>query len=137
VTHSTTEEDAVTPFMAAVAEILDGEPPALPETTPSEPCTVAEAANAQVAIRSLAEQLVSEANVVLHANGSAIELTDEVGPGALTFTLAYRDRAARVRTNMQGRTATARVTLPGAADGPDRQLASEDEVRALVLTLLA
>jgi hypothetical protein len=127
----------VTPFMAAVAEILDGEPPAPPETTPSEACTVAEAANAQVAIRSLAEQLVSEANVVLHANGSAIELTDEVGPGALTFTLAYRDRAARVRTNMQGRTATAHVTLPGAADGPDRQLASEDEVRALVLTLLA
>jgi hypothetical protein len=29
------------------------------------------------------------------------------------------------------------VTLPGAADGPDRQLTSEDEVRALVLTLLA
>jgi len=127
----------VTPFMAAVAEILDGELPALPETTPSEACTVADAANAQVAIRSLAEQLVSEANVMLHANGSAIELTDEVGPGALTFTLAYRDRAARVRTNIQGRTATAHVTLPGAADGPYRQLTSEDEVRALVLTLLA
>ena len=127
----------MTSFMAAVAEILDREPPAPPETTSSEACALAAAANAQVVIRSLAEQLVSEANVVLHENGSAIELTDEVGPGALTFTLAYRDRAARVRTNIQGRTATAQVTLPGAADGPDRQLNSEDEVRALVLTLLA
>ena len=76
----------MTPFMHQVQELLDGGPTSSPQTLPSESVTVAHGADVQVLIRSLAEQLVSEANAILvDTDRGVIALTDETGPGALAL----------------------------------------------------
>jgi len=126
----------MTPFMHSVQDLLDGAPAPRAVTVPSTPGPVPAATDTQVIVRSLAEQLVSEANAVLREHGDVISLDDEVGPGELTFTLGYRDRSARVRTAMSGRTALVTLVLDGAAAGQPRQLSGEDELQALVLSLI-
>lgn len=137
----------MTPFMLSVQSLLDGDEPA-PEaaTVPSQPAPVPRATDAQVIIRSLAEQLVSEANAVLRERGDVISLDDEVGPGELAFTLGYRGRSARVQTRMAGRSALVSLIVPGRAgaqgrlgpQGPQpRQLTSENELQSLLLSLIA
>jgi hypothetical protein len=130
----------VTPFMHAVRDVLDGRAAAAPATEPSRPAPVPAAADAQVKIRSLAEQLVGEANAVLVGTGRVVALDDEVGPGALAFTLRFSGRSAVVRTVMAGgwaetRLLAGRETEPGAGGEP-RRLAGEDELPALLLTLI-
>lgn len=128
----------MTPFMHQVQELLDGAPTSSPHTLPSEEVTVAHAADTQVIIRSLAEQLVSEANAVLAGSDEAVGvlgLTDETGAGALAFTLDYADRTARVETVVSGHTAIAQLVLRGVPSS--RRLAGEDEMAALVLDLIA
>lgn len=130
----------MTPFMIAVREVLDGEAAVPgPAVTDSVPVPVPAATNAQVAVRALAEQLISEANAVLRDAGdgtSVITLDDECGPGALVFTLGYRGRSAQIRTDFRGRDARASLVIPGVTS-PPRNLAGEAEVRALVLSLIA
>lgn len=127
----------MTPFMLAVQAVLDGDDDSPPlETTPSQAYALAAATDSQMVIRSLAEQLVSEANAVLRERGDVIHLVDECG-GELAFTLGYRDRAARVETVMAGRTAFGRLVIPGETDGEPQQLATGDEIQALVLRLLS
>ena len=127
----------MTPFMLAVQAVVDGEPAPVPVTEASLPGPVPDATDAQVVVRSLAEQLVSEANAVLREHGDTIALVDEPGPGRLAFTLAYADRVARVRTQVSGRTAVAELQVAGRETPRPRRLASEDELQALVLSLLA
>ncbi len=127
----------MTPFMQAVQDVVEGGPAPAPDTEESRPTPVPEATDTQVVIRSLAEQLVSEANAVLREHGDTIALVDEPGPGRLAFTLAYADRAARVRTQMSGRSAVAELQVAGQQTAAARRLTSEDELRALVLSLLA
>jgi hypothetical protein len=126
----------MTPFMLAVDNLVHGVPAPVPRMAASTERGVAEATHTQVEVRSLAEQLVSEANAVLRSHGDVIELRDETGVGRLGFTLAYRDRAARVHTEIAGRTATARITLPGTSSTGPVELSSADELRALLLTLI-
>ncbi|MGB3301236.1 hypothetical protein [Gordonia sp. (in: high G+C Gram-positive bacteria)] len=127
----------MTPFMQQVQELLDGGEQVEPRTVPSEEVTVAEAADTQVIIRSLAEQLVSEANAILVDDPATgiISLVDETGPGALAFTLGYGGRSARVETVVSGHTATAQLIVGGVPQS--RRLAGEDEMAALVLDLIA
>jgi hypothetical protein len=127
----------MTPFMSAVQDLLDGARPPRPHTEPSRVVSVAEAANTQVVIRSLAEQLVCEANAVLREHGEALTLVDDSGSGELAFSLRYADRSARLRTALAGRTAVARLLLPETPDTGPRQLSTEDELQALLLSLLA
>jgi hypothetical protein len=127
----------MTPFMLSVQGLLDGEAAPRVATVPSAPEPIPAATDTQVIVRSLAEQLVSEANAVLREHGDVIRLDDEVGPGGLTFTLGYRERRARVQTAMSGRSALVRLVNDGQADDQPRQLSSEDELRALVLSLIA
>jgi hypothetical protein len=127
----------MTPFMLAVQAVLDGEAASAPRTEPSRPRGVAAGTDTQAVIRSLAEQLVSEANAVLREHGTAFSLVDDTGPGELAFTLGYRDRSARVRTRVNGHTATGQLLLPGQPPSAARELCSEDELQALLLTLLA
>lgn len=131
----------MTPFMLAVTEQLDGEPTAPPETEPASEVSVAEGADTQVIIRSLAEQLISEANAVLVSYGEGglptIGLVDETGPGALAFTMSYRDRSARVQTVISGHSATAQLVVGGDEATRPRRLAGEDQLQALVLELIA
>jgi hypothetical protein len=127
----------VTPFMHSVQELLDGEPAPRVATVPSTPGPIPTATDTQVIVRSLAEQLVSEANAVLRGHGDVIRLEDEVGPGGLAFTLGYRERSARVQTAMSGRSALVRLIIDGKAGDQPRQLSSEGELQALVLSLIA
>lgn len=126
----------MTPFMLAVQSLLDGEQVAAPATAPSAEVPVAVATDTQVIVRSLAEQLVSEANAVLREHGERISLVDDSGPGELAFTLGYADRYARIETHVSGHSAVARLVRPGLGEGQPRQLTGEDELQALVLSLL-
>jgi hypothetical protein len=126
----------MTPFMLSVQALLDGAAAPHPATIDSRPVTVPVATDAQVIVRSLAEQLVSEANAVLREYGDVISLEDEVGPGELTFTLGYRQQAARVQTVMAGRSAVVRLILNGQSASAPQQLTSENELQALVLSLI-
>ncbi|WP_020663804.1 hypothetical protein [Amycolatopsis benzoatilytica] len=127
----------MTPFMLSVQELLDGEATPEPATEPAYPEKVAAATDTQVVVRSLAEQLVSEANAVLGPHREPLTLVDETGPGALAFTLGRADRTARVQTVVSGRTATAELVIGGTPSGTRRRLTSEDEVQALLLSLIA
>ena len=84
----------MTPFMRAVQDVVDGCAVPGPATEWSGPVPVPGATDAQVTLRSLAEQLVCEANAVLGDGGDAVDLEDQCGPGALGFTLTFRDRSA-------------------------------------------
>jgi hypothetical protein len=126
----------MTPFMISVRAVLDGEPAPDAAMTESRPVAVPIATDTQVIIRSLAEQLVSEANAILREHGEVVTLDDEVGPSGLTFTLGYRDRAARVQTVMAGRFAIARLIVDGRTDDTPRQLTSEDELASFLLSLI-
>lgn len=126
----------MTPFMLAVRSHLAGAKRTGPATEASVPASVAAATDVQVIIRSLAEQLVSEANAVLDASGPQLTLVDETGPGALAFTLGYAGRTARVQTVMSGRTAIAELVIDGEPDPRPRRLTSEEELESLLLTLI-
>jgi hypothetical protein len=123
--------------MYRVQELLDGAASPRAITAPSEPHPVPVATDRQVIVRSLAEQLVSEANAVLRDHGDLISLDDEVGPGGLCFTLGYRDHSARVQTTVSGRSAVACLVIDGRAGQRPHMLSGENELQALVLSLIA
>lgn len=127
----------MTPFMLEVQSLLDGEPAPTPVTEPSPEESLAVATDAQLMIRSLAEQLVSEANAVLSEYHRVISLVDETGTGGFAFTLGYDDRTARVQTVVSGHTGVARLVVPGASVDEARRLTTDDELRALLLSLLS
>lgn len=126
----------MTPFMLSVQALLDGAPAPHAATIESRPTPLPVAADAQMMVRSLAEQLVSEANAILREHGDVLSLQDEVGPGELTFTLGYRGRAARVQTVMAGRSAEVRLIVDGRVGDTSRQLSGDGELQALVLSLI-
>ena len=125
----------MTPFMLRVAEIvgtpqdqlpeLDDIAP-MPETRISRRIATGTGADRQVAIRSLAEQLVSEANAILGQADDRLELVDETLPHELAFSVTHAGRAARVSTTFEDGTAYGRLVgdgfeseLPHELDGPD------------------
>ncbi|MCB0905740.1 MAG: hypothetical protein KDB63_01315, partial [Nocardioidaceae bacterium] len=71
----------MTPFMLRVAEIIGEEvdpgPVPMPATRISQRIATSTGADRQVAIRSLAEQLLCEANAVLSNSDEHLTLTDE------------------------------------------------------------
>ena len=130
----------MTPFMLQVAELVgardtDVEPVApMPMTRISQRIATGTGADRQVAIRSLAEQLVCEANAVLASAGAIVggvgddhlALFDETLPNELAFNITYRGRAVRVSTTFEDGTAYARLVgdgfeseVPQELDGPD------------------
>jgi hypothetical protein len=126
----------MTPFMLKVAELVgardaDVEPVApMPMTRISQRIATGTGADRQVAIRSLAEQLVCEANAVLSTATTAgddhLALFDETLPNELAFNVTYRGRAVRVSTTFENGTAYARLVgdgfeseVPQELDGPD------------------
>ncbi|MDC5699025.1 hypothetical protein OO014_17375 [Intrasporangium calvum] len=130
----------MTPFMLQVAELVgardaDVEPVApMPLTRISQRIATGTGADRHVAIRSLAEQLLCEANAVLSSAGTIIggagddhlALYDETLPSELAFNVTYRGRAVRVSTTFVDGTAYARLVgdgfeseVPQELDGPD------------------
>lgn len=125
----------MTPFMLRVAEIVGtpedqlpdvDELAPMPETRISRRIATGTGADRQVAIRSLAEQLVSEANAVLGLADDRLALVDEPLPHELAFSVTHRGRAARVSTTFADGTAYGRLVgdgfdaeLPHELEGPD------------------
>ncbi len=134
----------MTPFMSAVAAVVDAETEAIaPATVEALPKPLGKGADYQIAVRSLAEQLVSEANAVLAARGEHIVLTDLAVDGRLCFTLGYRDRRAELSMAFDGKHAQGRLVCDGAAALPGectdtrRELADPRAVADLILALLS
>ncbi|WP_435201500.1 hypothetical protein [Janibacter sp. GS2] len=105
----------MTPFMTRVAEFV-GAPDAadvvrtgdvppissrrttMPETRISRRVATGTGADRHVALRSLAEQYVCEANAVLGPGRDHLDLVDEPLPDELAFTVTFRDQGARCST---------------------------------------
>lgn len=130
----------MTPFMLQVAELVgardaDVETVApMPMTRISQRIATGTGADRHVAIRSLAEQLLCEANAVLASAGTVVGgvgddhlvLFDETLPSELAFNVTYRGRAVRVSTTFEDGTAYARLVgdgfeseIPQELDGPE------------------
>jgi hypothetical protein len=122
--------------MLAVQSLLDGEEAPVPVTEPATPSSVAVATDGQVIIRSLAEQMVSEANAILREHGEVFSLVDDSDAGELAFTVGFSERSARIRTVMSGREALFQLHIAGEPEHEPRRLASEEDLRALLLSLL-
>jgi len=132
----------VTTFMHRVAELVDADTSELPEplvyrTRPSIGTAVNEGADRHVAVRSLAEQLLCEANAVLTEPHDHLTLTDEVGEHELAFSVNYRGRALRVSTRFDGKVAHGRIVGDGIPPGEERELVGPDAVADMLLLLIA
>jgi hypothetical protein len=132
----------VTAFMRRVAELVDAETDELPEplayrTRTSRGTAVNEGADRHVAVRSLAEQLLCEANAVLADSDDHLTLTDELGVDELAFSVHFRGRALRVSTRFADKRAFGRIVGDGIAAGPPQELEGPDAVADMLLLLLA
>ncbi|GAB3062328.1 hypothetical protein GCM10027053_25960 [Intrasporangium mesophilum] len=136
----------MTPFMLQVAELAgareaDVEPVApMPATRISQRIATSTGADRQVAIRSLAEQLVCEANAVLSSTlaprDDHLTLFDETLPSELAFNVTYRGRAVRVSTTFEDGTAYARLVGDGFESEVPRELDGPDALPDLLVRLL-
>lgn len=128
----------MTPFMMRVSEVLDLPTDVdLPDIQPSRPQPAAIGAEDHVECRSLAEQLVCEANVVLSSAGrKRVELVDEAGPRELAFTISFEDREARIVTNFGHAAAVGHLYGVGTRHLGNVELAGADQVERLILLLI-
>lgn len=136
----------MTPFMLKVAELAgasdsDIEPVApMPMTRISQRIATGTGADRHVAVRSLAEQLVCEANAVLASAATAgddhLVLFDETLPSELAFTISYHGRAVRVSTTFEDGTAYARLVGDGFESEVPQELDGPDALPDLIVRLL-
>lgn len=129
----------MTPFMLQVSEVL-GLPADIdmPHIRSSRALPAAVGADSHIECRSLAEQLVCEANAVLASNaGDRVSLTDELSPGMLAFCLTYRDRQARIVTTIGNDVAVGHLYGVGARHLADVELTGPDQLEHLILALIA
>jgi len=128
----------MTPFMLRVSDVLDLPTDVdLPDIQASRRLPAALGANEHVECRSLAEQLVCEANVVLTANDrERIELTDDVRLGQLSFSMSFGDRQARIVTNIGHEVAVGHLYGIGSRHLGNVELTGADQVEKLILLLI-
>jgi hypothetical protein len=128
----------MTHFMARVSELLEpGSDVVRPETHVSVRVPVPIGVHYHVEYRSLAEQLVCEANAVLSPTGQRLELTDDLREGELSFYISYRDRRARVSTTIIGSAASAHLRGVGACHRADVELTGPEQIERLILLLIS
>lgn len=133
----------MTPFMLRVAELVGASPEAvdetdlapMPATRLSQRIATSTGADRHVAIRSLAEQLVCEANAIL-ATSEDLTLSDETLPSELAFTIGYRGRGARVSTTFEDGQAYGRLVGTGFESDAPRELEDADALPDLIVRLL-
>lgn len=131
----------MTPFMLRVAQAID-EPidhedvPEL-DLVPAASRDVGTGTERQIAIRSLAEQLVCEANAVMAEEAEQLTLVDAVGPEGLSFDIACGGHAVRVITTYADHRAYGRLVGEGVdpAD-PPQELSGEDALPDLLMRLI-
>lgn len=135
----------MTPFMQRVAELVgtpEDDVAALaalspqPVTRLSRRIDTGTGADRHVAIRSLAEQLVSEGNAVLGPLDDRLELVDETLAHELAFRVTHRDRAARVSTTFEDGTAYGRLVGDGVETEEPVELEDADALPDLLVRLL-
>lgn len=137
----------MTPFMVRIAQLVGADEADVDdagiEATAPKPLTrisrrivTSTGADRQVAIRSLAEQLVCEANAVLASSDDHLSLTDETLPNELAFTVGYRGRGARVSTIFADGTAYGRLVGDGFESELPQELENVDAVPDLLVRLL-
>lgn len=129
----------MTPFMLRIQSLVDEGPDTQcePELRVSVPRTIGHGAHEQVELRSLAEQLVCEANTVLtDTTGSTILLEDHGGTGQLAFSVYYDERWARVVTRFDGHDAVSQLLGPDIVE-PTRELTGAAALEDLIYTLVA
>lgn len=137
----------MTPFMQRVAEVvgvpdgpldLDTLAP-MPVTRISQKIATSTGADRHVAIRSLAEQLVCEANAIFHSGhrgDDALDLYDETHPSELAFNVTHRGRAVRVSTVFADGMAYGRLIGDGFDSELPRELDSADALPDLLIRLI-
>lgn len=131
----------MTPFMMRVAELIgaDVDEPDEPlryRTRLSAGVPANVGADRHVAIRSLAEQLLCEANAVLTDSEDHLTLFDEVADGELAFSVSYRNRAVRISTRFADGIAYGRLVGDGVEPGPAQELEGPEAVADLLILLL-
>ncbi len=124
--------------MLRVSDVLDLPTDVdLPEIRASRPLPAAIGADEHVECRSLAEQLVCEANVVLTANDrERIELSDDVRGGQLSFSLTHESRQARIVTKIGDDVAVGHLYGVGSRHLGNVELTGADQVEKLILLLI-
>jgi hypothetical protein len=107
-----------------------------PAVVASRPRSVGHGAHEMVELRSLAEQLICEANAVLAASGRSIELIDQAGDQCLAFTLRSNAAWADVVTSFAQRQSWGQLVTPHSAGEPF-ELTGPDALGDLILALIA
>ncbi|MEA5153379.1 hypothetical protein [Raineyella sp.] len=126
-------------FMHRLAEVLGApEPQEAPRPALRPAVLVArnEGTDRQVALRSLAEQLVCEANAVIEDPASHLDLVDEVGGEDLAFTISCRDHRARVSTHFSGGRTLGRIISADLPAGEPQELAGPEALPDLLVRLV-
>jgi hypothetical protein len=130
----------MTAFMQRIAAVVgsDTVPESIPMPTTrlSERIATGTGADRQVAVRSMAEQYVSEANAVLDRGDDQLSLIDETLPHELAFQVTYRGRAARVSTTFADGTAYGRLVGDGFESELPQELEGPDALPDLIIRLL-
>lgn len=126
-------------FMQQLAETL-GRPAGesdIPEVSvrPSRPVSRGTGTDRQIELRSLAEQLVCEANAVIQEREHHLTLTDEVGFGELAFTVACGDHTARVSTSYDGDVTRGQIISSELPTSETYELAGPDALPDLLIRL--
>lgn len=128
----------MTPFMLAVSDVLDLPTDVdLPDIQASRRLPAAIGADHHVECRSLAEQLVCEANVVLAGNDlQRIDLIDDVRADQLSFTMSYGQRQARIVTSIGDDVAVGHLYGIGSRHLGNVELTGADQMEKLILLLV-
>jgi hypothetical protein len=127
----------MTEFMVRMAAAL-AEPtpvPPAPQVKAAGARSVGHGAHEMVELRSLAEQLVCEANAVLAGTGREVMLVDEAGSTQLAFTLRSGTSWARVVTAFEDRQSFGQLVTPDRV-GPRYELAGPEALPDLVVALV-
>lgn len=127
----------MTEFMIRVADALEDPSTAqpAPEVRTSVPRTVGHGAHEMVELRSLAEQLVCEANAVLAPVGREILLEDETGSEHLAFVLRTGKTWARIVTCFEDRQSFGQLVTSRYV-GPRYELVGPEALPDLIVALV-
>lgn len=139
----------MTPFMTRVAEFI-GSPESdavdvpeiasrrttMPQTRISRRVATGTGADRHVALRSLAEQYLCEANAILGPDRDHLDLVDEPLPHELAFTVTYRDQGVRCSTLFTDGRAFGRLVGSFFEGEEARELEGADALPDLLIRLM-
>ncbi|HIZ97840.1 MAG TPA: hypothetical protein H9805_04595 [Candidatus Janibacter merdipullorum] len=108
----------------------------MPETRISRRVATGTGADRHVALRSLAEQYVCEANAVLGTRRYHLDLVDEALPHELAFTVTYGEQGARCSTTFEDGRAYGRLVGSFFEDEAARELEGPDALPDLLVRLM-